>query len=534
MSKFSVGDLIDERYEVIKVLGEGGMGVVYKVRDNILAQVVALKTLLPAFVKHKEALVRFINEVKVSLMLNHPNIIRVYDIRRLDDIYYMTMQYIDGFSLYDWLEEDPKRDIGETLEILGKVSEGLDYAHRKGTFHRDIKPANIMMTLQKDVYLVDFGLAKLADGMGNITRLGGAGTPNYMAPEQKRGGEIDQRADIYAVGVMSFEMLTGELPKLTMASKLNPKLNTQVDGILSKAMASDPNQRYGSILSFFEDLREALLTRKVSPKAASRTALEAGPMPEGATRLDGATVAGFPTQGPEAEPRPKPTPESVVDMIMVPAGHFWMGSRVEESRNESEKPRHRVLLNTYYIDKFPVTNQSYRRFVKETGCPEPPHWADPQFNHPLQPVVGVSWQEAEAYAQWANKRLPTEAEWEKAARGPEGFIYPWGNQFAAGKANVDYTMNQTSQVGRFPGGASAYGCQDLIGNVWEWCADWFEEKYYGSSPSQNPQGPKKGQKRVIRGGAWDTISFNCRNAFRFFAGPASKARNIGFRCAVDG
>jgi formylglycine-generating enzyme required for sulfatase activity/predicted Ser/Thr protein kinase len=534
MSKFNEGDLIDDRYEVIKVLGEGGMGVVYKVKDNILAQVVALKTLLPAFVQHQEALIRFINEVKVSLMLNHPNIIRVYDIRRLEDIYYMTMQFIDGFSLYDWLEENPKRDIGEVLEILRKVCEGLDYAHHKGTFHRDIKPANIMMTLQKDVYLVDFGLAKLADGMGNITRLGGAGTPNYMAPEQKRGGEIDQRADIYAVGVMGFEMLTGELPKLTPASKLNPKLNPSVDEILSKAMQSDPGQRYGSILNFFEDLREALLTKKVAPKPASQTILEGGTVLEGATQLEGATVAGFATQVPAAEPRPKPKPESIVDMVMVPAGHFWMGSRVEESKNESEKPRHRVHLATYYIDKYLVTNQAYRRFVKETGHPEPSHWADPQFNHPLQPVVGISWHDAEAYVKWANKRLPTEAEWEKAARGPEGFSYPWGNQFAAGKANVDFMMNQTSQVGHFPGGASPYGCLDLIGNVWEWCADWFDEKYYSTSPPQNPTGPKKGQKKVIRGGAWDTISFNCRNAFRFFADPGAKALNIGFRCVVDG
>ncbi|MBN1104095.1 MAG: serine/threonine protein kinase, partial [Deltaproteobacteria bacterium] len=273
MSHFNVGDTIDDRYEVVDVLGEGGMGVVYKVKDNILSQVVALKTLLPAFVQHQEALIRFINEVKVSLMLNHPHIIRVYDIRKLEDIYYMTMQFIEGFSLYDWLEQHAARDVGEVLEILRKVCDGLDYAHRKGTFHRDIKPANIMMTKQREVFLVDFGLAKLADGMGNITRLGGAGTPNYMAPEQKRGGEIDQRADIYAVGVMAFEMLTGELPKLTPASKLNPKLNGRVDEVLAKAMASDPAERYGSILDFMEDIQEGLLTKKVAPRPEKAPAM---------------------------------------------------------------------------------------------------------------------------------------------------------------------------------------------------------------------------------------------------------------------
>ena len=132
-----------------------------------------------------------------------------------------------------------------------------------------------MMTKQGGVFLVDFGLAKLADGKGNITRLGGAGTPNYMAPEQKRGGEIDQRSDVYAIGVMTFEMLTGELPKLTMASQLNPKLNSKVDDVLTKAMASEPAERYGNILDFIEDLEEALTVKKVTPKEEEATLLEA-------------------------------------------------------------------------------------------------------------------------------------------------------------------------------------------------------------------------------------------------------------------
>ncbi|MBW1799418.1 MAG: SUMF1/EgtB/PvdO family nonheme iron enzyme [Deltaproteobacteria bacterium] len=527
MSNFEVGDVIDDRYEVISILGEGGMGVVYKVTDNLLAQIVALKTLLPAFVQHEEALTRFINEVKVSLMLNHPNIIRVYDIRRTADIYYMTMQFIEGFSLYDWLETNPNKDIGQVLDILKKICAGLEYAHRMGTFHRDIKPANIMMTKQGGIFLVDFGLAKLADGMGNITRLGGAGTPNYMAPEQKRGGEIDQRSDVFAIGVMTFEMLTGELPKLTMASQLNPKLNNKVDDILTRAMASEPTERYGNILDFIADLEEALTVKKVPPKDKA-TVLEADTVLEGDTVLESVEATAIP------EPKPKPKPESVVDMNMVSAGQFWMGSSLNESKNETEKPRHRVYVATFYIDKYLVTNKAYRHFLKETGHPEPPYLADPQFNHPMQPVVGVSWHDAKAYAEWANKRLPTEAEWEKAAKSEENLLYPWGNEFLEGVANVDYVLNKTSQVDRFPSGASPCGSLDMIGNVWEWCLDWFDEKYYAMSPSEDPRGPENGTRKVIRGGAWDTISFNTRNAFRFFADPETKNANIGFRCVVDG
>ncbi len=525
MSNFDIGEVIDNRYEVLAILGEGGMGVVYKANDNLLSQVVALKTLLPAFAQHEEALTRFINEVKVSLKLNHQNIIRVYDIGRIGELYYMTMQFIEGFSLFDWLQDNEKRDVGQVLEILKKICAGLEYAHRMGTFHRDIKPANIMMTNQGNVFVVDFGLAKLADGMGNITRLGGAGTPNYMAPEQKRGGEIDQRSDIYAIGVLAFEMLTGELPHLidAKASKLNEKLNPRVDEVLDKSIAIDPEKRYGNILDFIQDLQEAISTRVVAPRQGPATVMDADH-----TLMETAESTVVP------EAKAPPSPESIIDMNMVTAGQFWMGSSLEESKNETEKPRHKVQLATYYIDKYPVTNQAYRKFIKETGYPEPPFWADPQFNNPTQPVVGVSWEDAVAYAEWANKRLPTEAEWEKAAKGEESLLYPWGNEFNSGLANVDYVLACTSQVDHFPGGASPYGCLDMIGNVWEWCDDWFDENYYALSPSENPPGPAKGDRKVIRGGAWDTISFNARNAFRFFSDPDAKASNIGFRCVVDG
>ena len=297
----------------------------------------------------------------------------------------------------------------------------------------------------------------------------------------------------------------------------------RVDEVLDKSIAIDPEKRYGNILDFIQDLEEGISTRVVAPQQGPATVMEAD---HTVMETAGSTVI------PEA--KAPPSPESVIDMNMVTAGQFWMGSSLNESKNETEKPRHKVKLATYYIDKYPVTNQAYRKFMKEAGHPEPPFWADPQFNNPTQPVVGISWEDAMAYAEWANKRLPTEAEWEKAAKGEGGQMYPWGDEFNPGLANVDYVMVQTSQVDRFPGGASPYGCLDMIGNVWEWCSDWFDENYYALSPSENPEGPPKGDRRVIRGGAWDTISFNARNAFRFFSEPDVKASNIGFRCVVDG
>jgi len=466
------------------------MGVVYKANDTILSLVLALKTLLPPFVRNKQALIRFINEAKISLKLTHPNIIRVYDIRKVNSLYYITMEYIKGYNLNDRLKQHPDRDPEQTLEILTKVCSALDYAHRKGTFHRDIKPSNIMLTKSGGVFIVDFGLAKLADGIGELTRLGGAGTPNYMAPEQKKGGEIDHRVDIYATGVMAFEMFTGQLPKLTQASQINRNLNREVDKVLSKAISNNPSERYESILTFIEELKAALAIPSPSVTINEAHATQA----EDATVLndDGETVIAKT----ESKPRPKPKPETLRDMNQVSGGHYWIGSSPGESKNETEKPRHRVYVSTFYIDKFPVTNEKYLKFIKATEYPEPPFFRDPLHNHSMQPVVGVSWYDAMEYAKWAQKRLPTEAEWEKAAKGEAGLTYPWGDEFSAERANIDFVLDRTSPVDQFPDGAGSYGCFDMIGNVWEWCLDWFDGRYYSISPTKNPQGPKNGQKKV--------------------------------------
>lgn len=257
MSKFKVGDCIDQRYEVLAILGEGGRGVVYKVKDSMLSQVVALKTLLPPFAKHGRSLERFINEVRVSLLLNHPNVIRVYGIHRTGDLYYMTMHYVEGISLSQWLKQNPHPDAARVLDILKKICAGLDYAHRMGTLHLDVKPSNVMTTSRGDVYVVDFGMAKSIHGLEDGNRSEVAGTPKYMAPEQKKGGRTGQRADIYSVGVMACELLTGGLSGLNTASRPNPELNTRADEVLAKATATDPSQRYGSVLEFFEELKEA-------------------------------------------------------------------------------------------------------------------------------------------------------------------------------------------------------------------------------------------------------------------------------------
>jgi formylglycine-generating enzyme required for sulfatase activity len=167
---------------------------------------------------------------------------------------------------------------------------------------------------------------------------------------------------------------------------------------------------------------------------------------------------------------------------------------------------------------------------------EPVYWHDRMWNGPNFPVVGVSWPEAEAYCKWLsantgkNYRLPTEAEWEKAARGMDGRKYPWGNEWDEARCNsFECNLNRTSPVGIFLQGESPYSCRDMAGNVWEWCGDWYSEEYYGTSPDKNPRGPETGSGRVLRGGYWDGYAQDCRSAYRSDASPAYRGDHVGFR-----
>jgi len=216
-------------------------------------------------------------------------------------------------------------------------------------------------------------------------------------------------------------------------------------------------------------------------------------------------------------PSPTPMHERVVTgrdgspMVLVPAGEFLMGNQAEE-----DAPPHRVYLDAFYIDRHEVTNGRYLKFVEATRHRAPQHVVDPQYDlwggTTLSqgvadlPVVNVDWSDADAYCRWAGKRLPTEAEWEKAARGTDGRVYPYGNQFDCGKSCNSVSPcshNSTCPVGSYAQDKSPYGVMDMAGNVWEWVSDWYDEKYYKNSPAQNPRGPSTGSYRALRGGSWD-------------------------------
>jgi len=218
-------------------------------------------------------------------------------------------------------------------------------------------------------------------------------------------------------------------------------------------------------------------------------------------------------------------------MVYVPAGEFGMGAPLEEGADD-EHPQHTVYLDAYYIDTHEVTVGQYRAFAQAArrGMPEAPSWGWLD-NHP---VVNVTWEDADAYCRWAGKRLPMEAEWEKAARGTDGRRYPFGN-FAypsSNSLNFANLVGKTTSVGSYPSGASPYRAMDMSGNATEWCSDWYDAGYYGNSPTSHPSGPDKGTYRVLRGGSFLNHSPGVRAANRHWSAPTTRDESVGFRCAV--
>jgi len=269
----------------------------------------------------------------------------------------------------------------------------------------------------------------------------------------------------------------------------------------------------------------------------------------------GKAIGGAPPPKPEQKPiqeahAVQPAPAAALErvmtgrdgapMVLVPAGEFVMGGQAEE-----DALPHRVYLDAFYIDRYEVTNGRYLKFVEATRHRVPQHVVDPQYDlwaGPTLtpgvadlPVVNVDWADADAYCKWAGRRLPTEAEWEKAARGTDGRLYPWGNE-APSFARLNFSRrwqgaHTLQPVGSYESGGSPYGAQDMAGNVWEWVSDWYDVGSYSTGAARNPQGPASGSSKILRGGSWTNSADNVRATYRREEDPEMRNSDSGFRCA---
>lgn len=621
------GQILQGRFRILSLLGQGGMGAVYLAEHTTLtSRRFAIKENASVSAASSR---QFLTEANVLASLDHAHLPKVSDFFLYAGHEYLVMDYVAGQNLEEALRQHgkplPERPV---LIWIDQVLDALAYLHANGVIHRDIKPSNIILMADGKVKLVDFGLAKLYDpaNPSTATAMKGMGTPGYAPLEQFGGmGHTDARSDIYALGATLYHLLAGVVPAdapqrslnpacLVAPRQLVPALSPATEAAVLKAMALQPDQRFQTA----QEMRAALLSAARSPSAKGGslrtiviglllltiligmavwrvwnlplhpppTPTEVRPHPTMPTFTPMWTAASTftwtptatptSTRTPTATPAPTHTPTATASptprvrardgmvQVYVPVGEFMMGSMDADTKAfGNEKPAHNVALDAFWIDRTEVTNAMFAKFVADTGYETAaevkrksqvydwatgirPEVTDADWRHPTgpasdlrgrdqHPVVHVSWDDAVAYCDWADSRLPTEAEWEKAARGTDGRKYPWGNE-PPNTERLNYKLNttDTQPVSSYPAGESPYGVLDMAGNVWEWVEDWFDENYYGEAPTSNPPGPAprsaQDQARVLRGGSWDNQDWEVRVAYRFWLRSDFSNDGIGFRC----
>jgi serine/threonine protein kinase len=289
-SLMSLAASLEGRYQVLSELGRGGMGIVFQAYDKQLKEQVAIKLLSPLFSADPEALERLTREVSMARRITHPNVIRIHDLSEVNGLHYVSMEYFNGANLKEHLKRSGPLSFHNAYQILSQICDGLEAAHSQGVVHRDLKSQNIMIGPSGQIKIIDFGLARSVHLEGMTATGLIMGTPEYMAPEQVAGKHVDERADIYALGVILFEMLTGRVPFTGDTAiavgfqqlkdpppsprSINPHIPEEVEQIILKALEKNPIQRYHTVNEMRKDF-ESALPRSAAAATGSATVLEA-------------------------------------------------------------------------------------------------------------------------------------------------------------------------------------------------------------------------------------------------------------------
>lgn len=584
--------LIGEKYEVIQRIGGGGMAQVFLARHRFHGGWVAVKVLAEYLAQDEAIVARFEQEARIAASLSgHPNIVPIFDIGHGNGLHYLIMQYVPGEDLAQYLKREGKLSPYDAANILAQVAEGMVWAESKHVVHRDLKPANIRLDGMGRAMLLDFGIAKTADVPDGLTRAGESlGTPFYMCPEQIRGEVCDARSDLYALGVVFFELLTARHPfegdsstaiQMAHLSTPPPSLSAydaaipaSCDAIVQKLLQKRPEDRLQSAAELLETLTALGVN---SGPSALRPVVAPMPETEPSRSASGVGRTVAMTQSPPtpvaAPPAPvavaSPLPQETVvrptrgvrgklavlaavsavtilvaltaalaftrpklsisdahgTMLLVPGGDFIFGDNSSDSPN----PRQTLSLASYYVDRTEVSNAEYKKFCDATGH-APPNSANFSVK-PDDPVAGVTLEDAKAYATWAGKRLPTEQEWEKAARGTDGRPFPWGEE--AWTTGVPTTLQP---VDSFQDRRSPVGALNMAGNVFEWTTSDFPAGEREFADMQKALGTNVFSKRwcIIKGGSFSPHGEIFFRSFMRRGFPMDQHSDvIGFRCVRD-
>lgn len=280
-----IASALESRYQILKELGRGGMGIVFQAQDKQLNEQVAIKILSPMVSSDADALERLKREVSAARRITHPNIIRIHDISEMNGLQYVSMEYFHGMTLKDYIRQNAPLSINQAQNIAAQICDGLDAAHKQGIIHRDLKSQNIIVNSLNQIKIIDFGLAHTSHLQG-LTATGLImGTPEYMAPEQVAGRKVDERADIYSLGIILYELFTGKVPftgdsaiavgfkqmkeDAPKPTATNAAIPQAVEAVILKALEKDPYRRYQTALEVKNDLHTAILQPVAAQAVAS-------------------------------------------------------------------------------------------------------------------------------------------------------------------------------------------------------------------------------------------------------------------------
>jgi predicted Ser/Thr protein kinase len=542
------------RYRCEAYLG-GGMADVYRARDTELPRDVAIKILKPSSQNDPDMRAAFLDEVQLASCCSHENIVMTYDKGDFEGSPYIVMEFLRGENLDKLIKNGQQGDLKRILQTALQIARALEYVHSQNIVHRDLKPQNLHVDQHGRVKLVDFGIAKAVDW--NKTQVGLVkGTAYYMSPEQIMGEPVTFRTDIWSFGVVLYEMLCeGKRPfqggtlDILWASIVNgtpdyvalseKQIPEFVLRILRQCLEKKAENRYADFNAVAGDIEAALSALSMAETSAATVGIAA--QSPAMKRLPAWLVAGGVSVAavcigllvyhlvagkPAKEPLARQITTPTGDMVLVDAGPALIGGK-----------KLKMTLKAFYIDKTEVSNGDYARFLRDENWHRPIGFSE---DKPTLPVVNVTLYDAIAFATWAGKRLPTSDEWEKAARGTMGFIFPWGNdskpELANVSDNVTLTKHELMPVSSFPAGASPYGALNMCGNVWEWVK---------TPQSPNVDALKAMERELktkfapderyygIRGGYFGVSLLKDSTSGQYFY-PAGRATpDIGFRCAKN-